>query len=82
MDGQAQVIISALATTLTGVVTAVIKYLLNENKDLKQALKEANASTSATNETNAKLAALLPDVLAQKEALQRQLSSPVREGRS
>jgi hypothetical protein len=77
VDGNAQLIsaIVALWLALSGIVGAVIKYLLSEVKDLKEALEEINDSTAATNKTNAELASLFPGVLAERDALQRQLSS-------
>lgn len=84
MDGTGQLIavIGVLWTALTGIVAAVLRYLLNENKDLKAAIKDANSATTASNETNAKLAAILPGVLAENEALKRRTSTPVAEDRS
>jgi hypothetical protein len=62
MDGGTDwAIIVALATALSGITTAVIRYLVGEIRDLKVALAEGNKAVAAANEVNARLAKLWID---------------------
>lgn len=72
MDGQtAWLIISALATTLAGVVTAAFRFLLDERRELKEQLRQSNDAVKETNKLNATLAAMVPGLLADKDAALR-----------
>lgn len=84
MDGTAQLIavIGVLWTALTTVVAAVLRYLLNENKELKTAIKESNSAVAATNKANAELVALFPGILAENQDLKQRTSHPVGGDRS
>ena len=77
-NGTTWTIIISLAGALSTVVGASFKYLLNDIKELKRALVEANAASASTNAANATLAAMVPKLMADLEALR----SHAQEGRS
>ena len=71
-NGTTWTIIISLAGALSTVVGASFKYLLNDIKELKRALVEANAASASTNAANATLAAMVPKLMADLEVLRGQ----------
>ena len=67
MTGEAWTIIVALATALQGVSIYLFKRVDNENKELKEELKENNKAVSAANILNAELAKQYIKMVSEKE---------------
>lgn len=65
MDPMAYTMIAGLAATLATVVGAAFRFLLAENKELKEQLAKQNEAMRTTNDANARLAAMVPELIGQ-----------------
>lgn len=72
METQLIATIVFLAGALQSVSIYLFRTVQNENRELKEVIKESNTASAATNAVNAALAAKYPEVIERMDALLKQ----------